>query len=114
MIYKAKIYPGVCSGMRYNGEVQYTSKFTKWADETLAGGYEVGTIDDRAFCLLFDLEDDLVAYQLCWDQPEYPTTNLDVGAFYCPYIPLTVVNATTSLETLANTPITFTTRYIQE
>lgn len=113
MIHKAKIYPGVYLRRRHNGQVEYTSKFTKWADETLTGGYEVGTIDDRAFCLLFDLEDDLVAYQLCWDQPENPT-NFDVGTFYCPYVPLTVVNATTSSETLANTPITFTTRYTQE
>jgi len=31
MIHKAKIYPGVCYAMRHNGEVVYTSKFTKWA-----------------------------------------------------------------------------------
>ena len=97
MNHKAKLYPGVCTGLKFNGDVVYSAKFLKWAEDMLAGGYTVGTVDHQAFCLIFDNPEDLMSYQLVWDQPDQPshfitnyksTTTIDTSGYYCPYIPI--------------------------
>lgn len=108
MIHSARLYPGVCASISPGGVVTYTAKFRKWAEDTLEGGYTVGIINDNAYCLIFDSQEDLVAYQLVWDNSSehsaYITaykavTYFDVASFYCPYVPLTVTNISTPNQT---------------
>lgn len=99
MIYKSKIYPGVCSKINYSGNVTYTPEFIKWAEDALVGFYDTGIVNDQLVCLIFDNQEDLTAYEMAWQMSyEGPTIissytathTFDSAVYYCPYIPLKV------------------------
>lgn len=89
MVHSAPLYPGVCAVISLGVKVGYTAKFRKWAEDTLEGKYSVGIINANAYCLIFDSQEDLVAYQLVWDSST-EKAHVDVAGFYCPYVPSTL------------------------
>jgi hypothetical protein len=79
MIYKSKIYPGVCSKINYSGNVTYTSEFIKWAEDVLVGFYGIGILNDQIVCLIFDNQEDLIAYEMVWQiSYEEPAVNFNI------------------------------------
>jgi len=43
-----------------------------------------------------ETQEDLVSYVLTFDEPQPLTNDVDIAAFYCPYVPLTFSGATST------------------
>ena len=84
-MFKAPLYDGVLD-----------DQFQDWAAACLAGTWEISLVPESY--IEFSKQEDLAAYLLAfYHEPSHifgykGSTTFDSGAFYCPYVPLTVSN----------------------